>query len=488
MKQPFMTDEFIEDYETRFNLAKEKIRKGKEKGRVNISRLGLKSFPKELFEITNLQELFAGGNQLVDLPEEFSQLQELKVLNIQRCQFTFIPKVIFELKNLKSLDLSNNKIEVIPAEIEKLTNLNSLLLSKNRIEKLPKEIGNLSNISSIDLRRNKINSIPNEMANLTNLTRIVLTGNPINFPHNKSLPGLLPNQNSILQILHYFVKNGVYRNIDENVKSEVNIPETLRTAFHQYLIFFNDFVKKTKDTEINLSIKQIDEGLEITYSSNLNKIKIQKFLDEYIGFIQQNVENIQPKFETEISKSEKEIFIVDLKSQVRHLTTQIEIKDVENRLLRENVDKLYGLLTIRSQNPQPIFIKAQSSASADAFSSSEATIDFKMEVNNIQKNFLTLKEEISSVLSDYQIKELEKIDNELLEIDELSQDPKSVDNSSFKRLKRIIEQINDPDSNWNKAVSATKKGIKLAQNLGRNYNKIAPWLVIPTIPEQLLGK
>jgi hypothetical protein len=48
--------------------------------------------------------------------------------------------------------------------------------------------------------------------------------------------------------------------------------------------------------------------------------------------------------------------------------------------------------------------------------------------------------------------------------------------------------LNNPESDWNKAISATKKGVGYIQKVGKQYNKIAPWLAIPSIPEQLLGK
>lgn len=487
-----MEKEFAGDHESRFNSAKERIASAVSAGKksINISRLGLKEIPKELFEVSDLQELYLGNNQLSDLPKEFANLKELRMLSMQRCQLTKIPEVLFKLNNLHTLNLSRNKIESIPESIDLLTGLKNLTLAKNQIKTIPSTIGNLNRLSILELRGNLISKIPTEMSNLKRLTKITLVGNPITFPHGKTLKGILPGQNALFQILHHFVNEGAYENQEDSsqVKNKIKIPEALRTAFQQYLIFFNNFIEKAKSVKVDLQINQYNEGLEISYSNSIDSPKIQEYLNEYIGFIRQEVDNINPKFETKLSKPKKDIFIVELKSQVRHLTGQVEIKKVENNLLQKQVEMLHEILVIGTQNPQPILISSKSESFSTATATTNVSIDFNFEMQGLQNDFLNFKNEISPQLSEGQLKEIELIDKDLLEVDETSKEPKKIEKTRFKRLKRLIEQVNNPESDWNKALSATKKGVGYIQKVGKQYNKIAPWLAIPSIPEQLLGK
>lgn len=485
-----METEFSENYETRFNIAREKIALAKSLGKksVNISGLGLKTIPEELFEMLDLKELHLGGNQITDLPENVANFQKLTLLSIQRCQLSKIPNCVLNLKSLQSLNLSRNKIEAIPDSINSLTDLRTLTLAKNKIKHIPPTIGSLNKLSILELRGNLISKIPKEMSNLRGLTRITLLGNPINFPHSKQLKGILPSQNALFQILHHFVNEGTYdeKKSKKEVTSQIELPETLRTAFQQYLVFFNDFIEKAKGIKIDLQVSKYDNGLEITYPITIDSRKIQSYLNEYIGFIRQKIDKVNPIFEKSIVQANRDLFIVELKNQLRHLTGQFEIKKVENNLLQKQVDMLYEVLVVEKKNPQPIQINSSSQAISNSTATSNVTIDFKLEIKELQNDFLNFKNEIVPYLKDGQLSELELIDKNLLEVDETEKSPQNVDKVPFKRLKRIIEQINDPESDWSKTISATKKGIGYFQKLGKQYNKIAPWLAIPSIPEQLL--
>lgn len=58
----------------------------------------------------------------------------------------------------------------------------------------------------------------------------------------------------------------------------------------------------------------------------------------------------------------------------------------------------------------------------------------------------------------------------------------------LNKLNRFLVKLNDPDSNYNKIIKGTEKGIELAQKLGKTYKKFAQWLAMPTVPDLFLGK
>ncbi|MDR7665689.1 hypothetical protein RG963_07865 [Methanosarcina sp. Z-7115] len=58
----------------------------------------------------------------------------------------------------------------------------------------------------------------------------------------------------------------------------------------------------------------------------------------------------------------------------------------------------------------------------------------------------------------------------------------------LNKLNRLLVKLSDPDSNYNKVITGTQKGIEYAQKLGRTYNKFAQWLAMPTVPKLFPGK
>ncbi|HLP59406.1 MAG TPA: hypothetical protein VK186_11275 [Candidatus Deferrimicrobium sp.] len=58
----------------------------------------------------------------------------------------------------------------------------------------------------------------------------------------------------------------------------------------------------------------------------------------------------------------------------------------------------------------------------------------------------------------------------------------------LNKLGRLLEKMGDKDSKMSKILAGTKKGLNLAQKVGRTYNKFAQWLALPQVPDIILGK
>jgi len=100
-------------------------------------------------------------------------------LDLSKKKLKTIPKEVFTLYNLQVLNLSKNKIEIIPEDIGNLTNLQILNISANKISKLPYTIGNLTNLKELIVNRNIITELPPEIGNLINLEKLDLWSNEI---------------------------------------------------------------------------------------------------------------------------------------------------------------------------------------------------------------------------------------------------------------------------------------------------------------------
>jgi len=77
------------------------------------------------------------------------------------------------------VNLSGNNISKLPDEIRELHNLTSLKLNNNVLVDLPAGIGSLVNLTSLDLSKNKISNLPPEIGELSALQRINLEQNPL---------------------------------------------------------------------------------------------------------------------------------------------------------------------------------------------------------------------------------------------------------------------------------------------------------------------
>ncbi len=79
---------------------------------------------------------------------------------------------------------------------------------------------------------------------------------------------------------------------------------------------------------------------------------------------------------------------------------------------------------------------------------------------------------------------------------ELGDSPDAVSSESEKKeligrmnkMRRFLNEIADEDSDLHKAVQGAKKGVEMAQKVGKTYNKFAQWLALPQVPDLFLGK
>jgi Leucine-rich repeat (LRR) protein len=152
-------------------------------GRCNLANRELTVLPPEIGQLTNLRELWLGGNQLTALPPEIGQLTSLEALGLGHNQLTALPREIGQLTSLGRLGLVGNQLTVLPPEIGQLTNLRRLELDDNQLTVLPPEIGQLTNLRRLELGGNQLSALPREVADLlSGGLELGLAGNPFQGP------------------------------------------------------------------------------------------------------------------------------------------------------------------------------------------------------------------------------------------------------------------------------------------------------------------
>jgi hypothetical protein len=129
-------------------------------------------------------------------------------------------------------------------------------------------------------------------------------------------------------------------------KFTIKLPKTLNRILHQFLNYFTEFVEKTKGQKIRLNIINHDSFLEIEIEANIEKniTKILDYLEEYFNLLNQDINSLKIDIETNISSSDFDILILDLKQQINHLKNSLEIASVKNKHLGEEVAFLRSIV------------------------------------------------------------------------------------------------------------------------------------------------
>lgn len=143
----------------------------------------LKSLPESLKNLTRLQRLDLGDNDIEELVRYFyiaflspcSILNDSNYLILPRNQFQ--PGFIGELPALEELWLDHNKLQYLPPEIGNLKALICLDVSENKLEKIPEEIGGLSSLTDLHLSQNMLETVPDGIGDLSKLAILKLDQN-----------------------------------------------------------------------------------------------------------------------------------------------------------------------------------------------------------------------------------------------------------------------------------------------------------------------
>lgn len=177
------------------------IIKGKHKKikAVLLTDQALKKYPRELWQFSNLRELWLSDNQfqsidrasfslmkklaslnlsynkLIRVPESIGALKKLELLSFKHNQLTSLPATIGNLKKLKHLYIDNNRLVALPKEIGNLKSLEMLMMDNNpTLTKLPKEFAKLKKLKNLGLRNVPLKELPKEIAQMTGLRNVYL--------------------------------------------------------------------------------------------------------------------------------------------------------------------------------------------------------------------------------------------------------------------------------------------------------------------------
>lgn len=149
--------------------------------RLDLSNVGIATFPKCLLKLRNIEELDLSRNQLKTIPEFISQLTGLRWLDLHSNQIEQLPESIGLLGSLVHLNLCNNNLDSagLSPQIGNLRNLQVLNLGMNRLNALPPTLAFLTNLTELGLFDNLLTQVPECINLLPNLTKLNTKRNPV---------------------------------------------------------------------------------------------------------------------------------------------------------------------------------------------------------------------------------------------------------------------------------------------------------------------
>ena len=130
--------------------------------RVDLSNLGIATFPKCLLKLTDVDELDLSRNLLQKLPEYVGNMTTLSRLDLHSNKLEALPESLGQLVGLTHLNVSNNRLRSggLPASLCSLTQLRSLNLGMNLLDRLPHGLAALTALQDVGLFDNYFTELP----------------------------------------------------------------------------------------------------------------------------------------------------------------------------------------------------------------------------------------------------------------------------------------------------------------------------------------
>ncbi len=255
-----------------------------------------------------------------------------------------------EIKSLTELHLLGNAISDISA-LGELTNLQVLNISDNSIVDIS-VLKELKNLQELSFNSNPIIDFPYFLKDLSYLEKIEFLPNPYQIKNIEYLTEIFSSDGMVdikYNELSFFKQIAI--TVEKQILERENwinlkIPKDFERVFSQYLLLFKDFVAVVKSKTIDFYLRSEGESLLLISNgnTNINRIEIVNYLEEYISLLSKDLKNYHFQVENrdidspEVRK-EIDLFILRHEAQVGVLRQEMRILEIENKDLRQEIER-----------------------------------------------------------------------------------------------------------------------------------------------------
>lgn len=157
---------------------------------------GLKSLPKEIGNLTKLEQIFIANSEIASLPAEMANLISCTDVEVYNCpEMKEFPMALAQMPELVTLNVANNRqwsSEEVLKGLKALATgpsaekIQLLYLNENNLEIIPKEIKNMKKLGLLDFASNKIHTIEEAWGTDIKPVQLYLDNNKLtSFPVNE---------------------------------------------------------------------------------------------------------------------------------------------------------------------------------------------------------------------------------------------------------------------------------------------------------------
>ena len=158
----------------------ERIHKAKGPGgRLDLTGVGLREVPSEVWTLTDLADLQLSNNKLTFLPEGLGNLKHLERLGLAGNRLRSLPESVGNCVKLEGLWAHGNVLGSLPTTIGKCEWLRHLMLAGNRLRALPDSVGSLDALEELSVPGNRLKAVPETIVGCVSLRALDLHGNAI---------------------------------------------------------------------------------------------------------------------------------------------------------------------------------------------------------------------------------------------------------------------------------------------------------------------
>lgn len=146
-------------------------------GRLDLTGIGLREVPSEVWTLTDLADLQLSNNKLISLPDQIGNLVNLERLGLAGNRLRKLPDGLGGCTSLQGLWAHGNLLKSLPNSIENCEYLRLLMLAGNKLKFLPDGIGKLVDLEELSVPGNCLEALPESIVECGSLRTLDVHGN-----------------------------------------------------------------------------------------------------------------------------------------------------------------------------------------------------------------------------------------------------------------------------------------------------------------------
>lgn len=243
------------------------------------------------------------------------------------------------------------------------------------------------------------------------------------------------------------IKNG-----GEELKLPIHDPD-LKFILKQYMIGFPEYLRNLTGQIIQFEIESVSDGLVFTIGKYDNQDEIQKELTKYMKFLKD--ENLNFEELNELNLNPVQIIgirafvraqVMNFRHQLENLNDLLkfekrsnEFLDKTNKRLSETIKMVRELFEKHIESNKINTVNISANNQLENKNNIEIDIQFNENIEKLQESVFEMKNLLNPLINDLLKKELQEIDNDLMEINNSQEFNKN--KGIIGKLKRFVNGI-----------------------------------------------